>query len=251
MKSIRNSQFVIRNLSVLSYVLDNSLRLLHPFIPFITEEIWQKLKKIQNDEVVASRRRSNLEIATSFVPDELLAMTSESIMTAEWPKHNQKLIDKNSLVEMETLINVIVAVRDLRARFHIKPSQEITIILIVKRKEKKIIEENILYLKSLCRLKELKIEKSSPREKLQAKTLVKGTEIILPLKEVIDLEIEKKRLDAEIEKTEKEITFVETKLKNKVFLKNAPKIVVSKEQEKEKNLSEKLKKLRETLDFMH
>ena len=171
-------------------------------------------------------------------------------MVSEWPKPDKKLIDKDSLVEMDTLIDVVVAIRDLRARFHIKPSQEITIILVVKRKKKKIIEENSHYLKSLCRLKELKIEKSFLREKLQARTLVKGIEIILPLKEVIDLEIEKKRLNREIEKTEKEMTFVETKLKNKGFLKNAPKIVVAKEQEKEKNLSEKLKKLKETVNFI-
>ena len=216
----RNDIKIQNSLALLAYVLDNSLRLLHPFIPFITEEIWQKMGG------------------------------SESIMTAEWPKPDKKLIDKNSLAEMDTLISVIIAIRDLRARFHVKPSQEITIILVVKKREKKIIEENTRYLKSLCRLKELKIGKSSPREKLQARSLVKGAEIILPLKEVIDLGIEKKRLSREIEKTEKEITFVETKLKNKGFLKNAPKIVVSKEREKEKNLSEKLEKLRETLDFM-
>ena len=221
---IAKTELEVKNLSILTYVLDNSLRLLHPFIPFITEEIWQKMRKIQN--------------------------SAESIMTAEWPKPDKKLIDESSLAEMDTLINVIVAIRDLRARFHIKPSQEITIILVAKRKEKKIIEENSHYLKSLCRLKKLEIEKNSPREKLQARTLVKGAEIILPLKEVIDLEIEKKRLNREIEKTEKEIRFVETKLKNKGFLQKAPEAVVLEEKEKQKSLSEELKKLKEANDFL-
>ena len=217
----QNSKLKTQNLGILSYLLDNSLRLLHPFIPFITEEIWQKMGHRQ------------------------------SIMVSQWPKSDKKLIAKSSLPQMETLINLVVAIRDLRARFHLKPSQDITIILVTKKEEKKIIAENVLYLKSLCNLKELEIKKSSPGKKFQARSLIKGIEIILPLTGVIDLEVEKERISREIEKIEREMGFVESKLKNEGFLKNAPETVVSKEQEKEKNLGEKLKKMRETIEFMH
>lgn len=217
--------------AVLAYVLDNSLRLLHPFIPFITEEIWQKLKEKQK----AKSKKQKVE----------------SVMVAEWPKSDKGLTDKNSLSQMDIVINVVVAIRDLRARFHIKPSQEIIIILVTAEKEKrKIIMENSLYLKALCRLKELKIEKSFLREKLQARSLVARIEIILPLKGLIDLEIEKKRLYQEIEKAEKEVALAERKLKNKNFLKKAPESVVLKEREKKESLGEKLGKLKETADFL-
>ena len=172
-------------------------------------------------------------------------------MVSKWPKPNKDLIDKNSLAGMDVLIKVVVAIRDLRARFHIKPSQEITIILVAAgEREREIIEENSLYLKALCHMKELKIEKSFPREKLQARSLVQGVEVILPLVGLIDLEIEKKRLHQEIEKAGKEMVLAEHKLKSKEFLKKAPASVVLKEREKENLLGEKLKKLKETADFI-
>ncbi len=240
-------------LSLLVYVLDNSLRLLHPFMPFITEEIWQKLKDIQNSHPHLSPPPSmgrNLDVSS---PPPLRGRIKEgggSIMVAEWPKPNKELIDKDSLAQMDILIEVIVCIRDLRARFHIKPSQAITIILVARKKEREILKENSLYLKALCRLKELKLKKSFPREKLQARSLVKGIEVILPLAGLIDLEIEKKRLHQEIVKAEKEMALTEHKLKSKDFLKKAPESIVLKEREKGKSISEKLKKLKEATDFL-
>ncbi|MCK4244506.1 MAG: valine--tRNA ligase, partial [Candidatus Omnitrophica bacterium] len=146
---IKDSELRIKDSSaILAYVLENSLRLLHPFMPFITEEIWQRLKKTQNSH-------------PHLLPPPLRGRIKEggSIMMAEWPKSNKELIDKNSLAEMDILIEVVVAIRDLRARFHIKPSQEIAIILVARKKEGRLLIENSLYLKALCRLKELKIEK--------------------------------------------------------------------------------------------
>jgi len=222
---------VQHSLTILADVLENSMKLLHPFIPFITEEVWQRLKAVKSEK--------------------LKVKSSGSIMTSEWPKSNQELIDKNSLAQMDVLISLVVAIRDLRARFHLQPSQEITIILVTEEKQKKkTVAENKFYLKALCRLKELKIEKSFLREKLQARSLITGIEIILPLEGVIDLEIERERTKKEIRQIEEALKATGSKLTSKNFLKKAPQPVVLKEKEKEKSFREKLKKLKETADFI-
>ena len=207
--------------SVLFYVLDNFLRLLHPFMPFITEELWQRLKKTQNSK--------------------------KSITISKWPEIPRDFYKPDSISEMEILKDIVTGIRDLRSRFSIPIKSEPQAIFFLKEKEKRIVEENKDFVLYLARLSRIDFVSKRPEEKNLARNLVKGGEVILPLKGLIDFKAEKTKLKKEIVQLGRELEKVREKLKNKDFMKKAPPEIVFKEKEKEKELSEKSNKFTATL----
>jgi valyl-tRNA synthetase len=197
--------------SILAYVLDNTMRLLHPFMPFITEEIWQNL------------------------PHQ-----GESITIASWPKADPQLTDNQAADDMKVLVEVIRAVRNIRSEVNTPLSKKVDMFLKAKdEKTLKTLEGNRGYIVRFCNPENLQIglEVEAPEKAMTA--VVTGLEIIMPLEGLINIDEEIARLQKEKEKLDKEVERVQKKLANEGFVKKAPDKVIEEERAKEKDYLEK------------
>jgi valyl-tRNA synthetase len=208
-------------------VLDASLRLLHPFMPFITEEIWQKLP---------------------------LGKKGASIMVAEFPSPQEGFDDGEVADEMGLVIQVITAIRNIRGEMNVPPGEQIEVILRPKAQDiEGRIRRNQLFIQNLAKVKALMIGKEFKKPSYSAFTQVQDIEIFVPM-DRSRMEEEARRLQKEILKIEKDIAFVNRKLSNEQFLSRAPTEVVDQEKEKaeeycilQEKLEENLRKVKEAL----
>ena len=209
--------------AVLVETLDQILRLLHPFIPFITEEIWQNLPS-----------------------------SGESLVTASFPEARQDLINENVESEMEFLQDAIIGIRTIRAENKIPPKQELELwVKVNKEKEKKIIHKNQIYIQTLANVRRIKILDQIPQEKKFLKGVAGSWEIAIPIEEgVFDLDQEKQRLQKVIAKILLDIEKIESRLQNKNFFNRAPKEVIQKTRGKLQELQNKKTKLEEGLEHI-
>ncbi|MEK4028645.1 valine--tRNA ligase [Pseudobacillus sp. FSL P4-0506] len=197
--------------SILAYVLDNTMRLLHPFMPFITEEIWQNL------------------------PHE-----GETIVTAKWPEVNEELSDQQAAEEMKLLVDIIRSVRNIRAEVNTPLSKKIK--LIIKAKDDTVLntlESNRAYIERFCNPEELVLSTTAAAPDKAMTAVVTGAELILPLEGLINIEEEIARLQKEWDKWNSEVERVQKKLGNERFVSKAPQKVVDEERAKEKDYLEK------------
>ncbi|MBM4762455.1 valine--tRNA ligase [Bacillus sp. B15-48] len=197
--------------SILAYVLDHTMRLLHPFMPFITEEIWQNLPHF-----------------------------GESITVADWPKANAELTDEAAAAEMKLLVEIIRSVRNIRAEVNTPLSKKIKMFLKVKDEQiLTVVEKNRAYIERFCNPEtlEMGLDVEAPDKAMTA--VVTGLEIILPLEGLINIDEEIARLEKEREKLNKEVERVQKKLSNEGFVKKAPEKVITEERAKEKDYLEK------------
>ncbi|KML07322.1 valine--tRNA ligase [Rossellomorea marisflavi] len=197
--------------SILAYVLDNTMRLLHPFMPFITEEIWQNL------------------------PHE-----GESITVAAWPEVNSSLTDDAAAEEMKLLVDIIRAVRNIRAEVNTPMSKQIKLMLKAKDEETlAVLQKNAAYIERFCNPEslELSTDASAPEKAMTA--VVTGVELFLPLAGLINIDEEIARLEKELDKWTKEVSRVQGKLSNERFVSKAPQKVVDEEKAKEQDYLEK------------
>ncbi|MBI5966459.1 MAG: valine--tRNA ligase, partial [Deltaproteobacteria bacterium] len=205
--------------NVLARVLDISLRLLHPFMPFITEEIWQSLPGNEG-----------------------------SIMVAEFPRAKENEIDPGTEAEMDLIMGVIGATRNLRSELDVPPSRKVEVIFHNKNREAlDTLEKNRIYMENLGRAGKIVLQTGGEKPKLSATSVVGEVEVFLPLKGLINLDDEEKRIQREIAKIEEESKRVHLKLHNEEFLRKARLEAVEKEREKAKPLSEKMAKFKEIL----
>ena len=190
--------------SILAYVLDQTMRLLHPFMPFITEEIWQNL------------------------PHE-----GESITTASWPVVKDELTDEKASDEMKLLVEIIRTVRNIRAEVNTPLSKKIKLSLKAKDAETMaVLEKNRSYIERFCNPEELTIGTDIPADDKAMTAIVTGVELILPLQGLLNIEEELKRLQKELDKWQKEVERIEKKLGNEGFMKKAPEKVIEEERAK-------------------
>ncbi|WP_346216429.1 valine--tRNA ligase [Caldifermentibacillus hisashii] len=206
--------------SVLAYVLDQTMRLLHPFMPFITEEIWQNL------------------------PHE-----GESITVAEWPKVRPELSNQEASEQMKLLVEIIRSVRNIRAEVNTPMSKKIA--MIINAHDEKILdtlETNKAYLERFCNPEMLTIGVGALAPEKAMTAVVSGAEIYLPLQGLINIEEEITRLEKELEKLNKEVERVQKKLANEKFVAKAPAQVVEEERAKEKDYLEKRATVQERLE---
>ncbi|WP_121611543.1 valine--tRNA ligase [Mesobacillus foraminis] len=197
--------------SILAYVLDHTMRLLHPFMPFITEEIWQNLPH-----------------------------AGESITVAQWPKVDESLTDEAAAAEMKLLVEIIRSVRNIRAEVNTPLSKKINMFL--KAKDENIlesVEKNRAYIERFCNPEQLEMGLAVEAPEKAMTAVVTGIEIILPLEGLINIEEEIARLEKEREKLNKEVERVQKKLSNEGFVKKAPEKVIEEERAKEKDYTEK------------
>ncbi|MDJ0763798.1 MAG: valine--tRNA ligase [Myxococcota bacterium] len=209
---------------VLRHVLDVSLRLLHPFMPFITEALWQVLHKPQGEP--------------------------ESIAIAPFPTASDGRPDKESEDQASRLMGIISAVRGIRADYNVAPATAIPIAVYTDDAAlKTVLDENNPLIASLARVDAVDIAPhGAPRMTGAAMAAVSGAEVLVPLKGIVDIGAERARLLKEKEKTAKTIAGITKKLENKGFLNNAPEAIVAKEREKQQENSALLVKIEEALD---
>ena len=202
--------------SVLAYVFDQTLRLLHPLMPFITEEIWQNL------------------------PHE-----GESITVAAWPTVNEDLMNRERAKEMQLLTDIIHAVRNIRAEVNTPMSKEIPMYIAAKTEAvAQTLEENKAYIEKFCNPSELTVGVGVQAPGKAMSAVVTGAEIFLPLEGLINIEEELERLAKEEKKWIGEVKRVEGKLSNERFVSKAPEAVVEEERQKQVDYEAKLEAVR-------
>ncbi len=215
-------------LPVLRHTLETILRLLHPFLPFITEEIWQNLKP--------------------YTPQG--SYQTESIVIAPYPVVDETALDPEAEQAMEGIIEIIRSIRNVRTKSKIEPAKWV---------EAQIYADNFLptikaqskIIEALARVRPLLILKRSHRRDEAKKALVlvlKQAEVVLPWAATIDRQEEKERLQKEINRVEEQIAQYETRLKDAEFLSKAPPAVIEKEQTRLKTCKDKLLRLKQEME---
>lgn len=202
---------------VLWYVFRNTMQLLHPYMPFITEEIWQKLPG-----------------------------AGESIMVAQWPVETG-LRDHNIEKNMELLMDVVTEIRTIRSEKQVAPGRKITAILQADSETQVILKQNGDYLKTLSGLENLEIVEPGAKFEQSISAVTNGVEIHLPLADLVDLAEEVNRIEKELATAHQELERAQKKLNNPGFVNQAPPAVVEKEREKVATYVDTVQKLTKLL----
>ena len=185
-------------------VLESLLRLAHPIMPFITEEIWQQVKTLANTK-------------------------GDTIMHCAYPISDPSKIDQAAIDEMTWIQSVITGVRNIRGEMNISPSKELPILLQgMTAQTINYVNANQAYLLKFGRFESLTILDSSDETPESATALVGDTRVLIPLGSFIDANAEIQRLQKELEKTEKDINGVNGRLSNAAFVDKAPEAIISK-----------------------
>ncbi|MBO7289389.1 MAG: valine--tRNA ligase [Clostridia bacterium] len=202
---------------VLSFVLVGSLKLLHPFMPFITEEIFSKLPTGE-----------------------------KSIMISAWPKYNEALNFADSEKQMQIIMDAIRSVRNIRSQMNVVPSKKAKLIIVAE--DTSVFENSSSYFEKLASASETVI--TSVKDGIDdnaVNVVVEGATIYIPLDDLVDREKEIERLEKELKTLEAEIKRVEGKLSNEGFVKKAPAKVIEEEKKKGEKYAKMLAEVKESL----
>jgi valyl-tRNA synthetase len=224
---IRLSQSDFSPLPVLALALDNTLRLLHPFMPFITEELWQSLKQ--------------------RLPEG--SLDSASIIIASYPVTNKKFIDAEAEAVMESVIEIIRSIRNARAEHKVAAGKWIEARVYADKLQPAIVLKSEA-IETLAKARPLVVLSRHQRQTKEEKALVmvlKEAEVVLPWAGMVDIAAERKRLEGEISTLEKEIDRLGQRLKDSAFVSKAPAAVVDKERDKLQGYKDKLLRLKQEL----
>jgi valyl-tRNA synthetase len=204
-----------------AWTLDEILKLLHPFMPFITEELW----------------RVTAEVGPAR--DTLLIL-------ARWPKH-EGLEDAEAEAEIGWVVDVVTAIRSVRAEMNVPPASQLPLLLPASSAEtRRRAERWEAFVRRLARVSAIRFAEAVPPDAVQL--LVRGELAALPLKGVIDLSAERGRLEKEMAKVAGDIARIDAKLGNSDFLKRAPEEVVEGEREKREEAETRRAKILEALE---
>ncbi|WP_086042894.1 valine--tRNA ligase [Macrococcoides canis] len=209
--------------SILAYTLDSIMRMLHPFMPFVTEHIWQ-----------------NLPVA------------GDSIVTASWPQVKPELSNEQSKRDMEQLMEIIRAVRNTRSEVNTPMSKQIPMMIKTNNDDVAArLERERPFIERFCNPSELTIQSSVEIPEEVITTAVTGGSVILPLAGLIDMDKEIARLEKELEKWQKELERVDKKLSNEKFVAKAPEKIINEEKEKQALYTEKYNSVQERLNQLN
>jgi len=209
---------------ILRSVLDQCLRLLHPFMPFVTEEVWQHLYR-------------------TSVADPTL-WPAPALIIAAWPESNPAALDETAEGEFTLLQEIIVRIRDARNQANVEPARRVQVILAGAQIEMLTVQAPLI--EFLARTEKPQLHASLEEKPAQAMSLLAGSvEIYLPLAGLLDLGKELARLEKEFAATEQEIARIQGKLANESFVSRAKAEVVQKERDRLVEQEERLGKLRE------
>ncbi len=209
---------------ILLDVLQTAMRLLHPIMPFITEEIWQNVK--------------------NYFP-----MEEEALIVAMYPTADSSLMNKEINSEMLLIQEAITAIRNLRKQINVAQGIEVSVFASVAEiGQISLLKDYQSYFLKLAKVKELTAEVNLPRPNSSIGAVVQNMEIYLPLEGLVDVEQEKAKLQKQMDKLEKEFSIIANKLGNESFVQNAKPEVVEKEKEKYEEVRVKLEKTKELFE---
>lgn len=207
---------------VLATVLVSAMKLLHPYMPFITEEIYQCL------------------------PHE-----AESIMISKWPVADESLVDPEAERGMNAIMDSIKAIRNMRAEVNANPGKKIPAIMLVSEDLREVVAHNDSYIKLLGGIDNLELRPLNGKKPENAMAaVVTGIEVYLPLAGLIDVEKETQRLSKELAAMEKDLQRAGGKLNNAGFLAKAPEDVIAKERAKYEELSGKIEAVKKRMAYL-
>ncbi len=202
-------------------VLETTLRMAHPLMPFITEEIWQQVKTLAGTE-------------------------GDTIMLQPYPEANQRCIDETATADIEWLKSVIIGIRNIRGEMNISPGKPLPIYLKNGSSEdQNRLDANLQFLAKLANLESVTWLNQGDDAPMSATALVGNMEILVPMAGLIDKDAELARLTKEVEKLQKELQRVQAKLDNEKFISKAPEDVVAKEKARMIDMETALGKLAE------
>ncbi|MCP4254032.1 MAG: valine--tRNA ligase, partial [Candidatus Scalindua sp.] len=216
----------------LVYVLNNTLHLLHPFAPFMTEEIWQYLKNMvaQNSAIAVG------------------SMKNESLMICQWPEVDSSKIDKKVMDTMPLLQDLIRAVRNIRSNMNIPNKTQLKAIISVHDNEIKTrLDSHHGFIVQMANLDGVEIGVELEKPESSASEVVNDIQIFVPLKGLIDKDAEKEKQKEHLNKTNSHLEIVRKKLFNENFVKNAPAHIVNAERDKEAELLGQIIKIKDIL----
>ncbi len=213
----------VKTLSVLFHILLNALKIFHPVMPFVTEELFQSLPNKDSD----------------------------SIMISSWPDVEKALIKDEIEDKIEVFKHLITGIRNIRSMMNIQPKQMIKVILSTKDKTKQdLASEMEEYIKFLAGVEEVTIKKDRSKIEQSAVNVMDNIEIFVPLKGLVDIKKEKERLNKKAEELKKELSGVEKKLKNKNFMEKAKKEAVEKVKNKKIQLQADFELLNKNISLL-
>ncbi len=207
-------------LRVAAYIMKGSMELLHPFVPFISEEIWQYFKTGQE----------------------------ESIVISQWPEMDHSLYDEKAEHQMAIIQEAIGALRNLRAEMDVPPGKTMHLYIQKNDPAMELFAKNETYFKSLAKIENIAQTPDNFINDEAAVIVVQGSELFVPLAELIDKEKEKNRLQKELERLETLSRVIGKKLANKNFVERAPEAVVQNERDKLAGVLENLEKIAVNLE---
>ncbi len=206
-------------LKITLMILENSLKMIHPFMPFVTEEIWSKLKSDQKPLCVQT-----------------------------WPDMKKKLIDRNAEREMQVLIDLVASIRNTRTQWNVKPHELIPCQFSTQTQERiSLLKANASLLTLLARLDRVIIDQTLTKGKNAATAIVGDVKYAVALGEIIDVKKEKERIVDEIKNQQKVFATLSQRLKNKEFLSKAPEEIVEKERQRLVSLETKIMELKKAI----
>lgn len=201
-------------------VLEQILRLAHPIIPFITEEIWQKVKGLVN-------------------------IDADTIMLQPFPQFDANLVDEQAINEINWIKELIVNVRNIRSEMNIAPSKVLDVLLRhLTEDEINCLNNNLSLIKTMAKLESINILSSDEEAPLAVTKLLGNAELLIPMAGFIDKQAELARLTKELNKLQQEVQRIENKLNNENFVAKAPEAVIAKEREKMQGYLDGLDKLK-------
>ncbi len=206
---------------VLTHVLDVSLRLLHPMMPFVTEEIWQKLPIERAD--------------------------GEMVITADYATSDPSRTDEQAERDMDLVQEIVTAIRTVRSEINLPPQQRIDVHIRAQDEDQSVIDGARAYLVDLARIEHLAVGPDVERPPASSTTAIGGVAVYIPLEGIIDLDSERDRLAKAIGSTEKYVVSTQKKLENENFVSRAPREVIEAEREKVAQAGKTLERLQETL----
>ena len=211
----------------LATVLDQTLRLLHPIIPFITEELWQHLPQ-----------------------------ASASLMIAPYPTADATYIDEAAENQMQLLMDVVNAIRTIRGEVRLAPSQRVEArVRVEEATQHELLQQHAEYLTTLATLETLRLDPAMQRPEAAATAVVAGMDIYVPLAGLIDFAQEKQRLEKDLQKLHQELQQTNKKLGNPQFLARAPADIVAKERAAQAEGQDKVQRLQAAMErlehYMH
>ena len=200
------------------------MKLLHPFMPFISEEIWQHIQE-----------RS----------------TEEALLVTEWPKVDESLMSKDDIQTFAVLQEMVSSLRNIRSEVNVSPKEDLRVFINTKDESTaQSILANRIVLEKLESISSLEVGTKIQKPKVYSSSMVDGNEIYVPLEGLVDFEKERERIQKEIDRLEGFLKGINGKLNNAGFVNNAPEAVVDKEKKKKADTEESLVKLKDQLkDF--